>query len=717
MAIHPLLCEGRTPPKGLALHSRSLQDWYDEQLYYCWEGRTIQLDGGRSYHMTGDHYWYNNFTPIQTFYADKLDPNRTIVDFTFPLWSQEDDWVMKQFHEAYKADKMGSMLFTARGYGKTYMVVSIGLKYYYLEVGSHCLLSAAIDDHARPTFEKTEKVMGQLEKNHPLLALKRLNTNEDIIQAGQKQLTAGVWTDEVTSQMEKIVWGNSPGKAKGRRLAVHHWEEVGDHSCPAKLSDCYTASKGSWQVGGVKTCRTFYTGTGGTIKSDQASEMFFNPLAYNIYPVELYQGRKLSMLIDGYRDERTEKGKHAIFLTAISKRGKYWEEDRIDPETGAVLFEAGESDEEGALEDVLLEREAAKEQPDVYNKLVQEFPLTMDEMFRQGGNGEFDRDALGIQKQKLNAGKLHMPGFPDKKKPDRGRLEWVFKNGRKVGVEWQPGMIDGKHEVYIVEHPPMDEKGQLIPMKDAYIAGIDSIDQGVKDSVSGAKRGSKFGMLVKKRQAGIQKVSNLYVCLYLERPDDPDDAFDMSLRILWYYSAHTNFEYTKLAIKPYYRNQRPSEYWRFVLRPKIGNASADPHTQGDLIGTLMTDPVLSYGLKRIKQHIRECIGNILFPQLVQQLIDYTLAEKTKYDLVVAMIMCEIADEDMADRVPTVVKPPQHIDMPVYYEDENGHMQYGVPEGLPVERLTPNAPGTNMGRQYAYSDQESNRRYYLDGTYD
>lgn len=673
---------GRTPPKGLALHSRGLQDWYDEQLYYCIEGRTIN-----GLTLTGDHLWFMNFTPIELFYTNPLtlDPNDLIQEWNYPRYSQEDDYIFKQIREA-EQERMATILFTARGYGKTFLVVSIGLKIYYLEVGSHGIISAAIDDHARPTFEKTKKVMNKLEENHPILSLKRIKDNDDIIQAGEIRIIEGVKKPLITSQLEKIVYGNSAGKSKGRRVRFQHWEEMGDWSCSATLSDCIASSKGTW---GLSNARVFYTGTGGTIKSDQAAEVFFDPLAFGIYPVKPYELRKIMHLVPEYYVEPAtgEEQLQGIFMPALVKRKDFYENERRDAD-GNLVFVAGESDMEGALAEIQKERKLMESKPDLLSKTIQEYPLTAAECFSQGGAGVFDRARLGLQKLRLTSGKIVLPEWmagEDKKPtaPVQGRLEWVKARGtdKVIGVEFIP---DPLGKFFVAEPPPMDARGRTIPMEHAYIGGLDSIDQGLDDSQS--TQGSKLALVIKKRQQGPGVVSNFFCCYYLNRPDDPDDAYEDVLMCLWWYGCRVNLEYTKIGIKNYFRAK--GEYWRFVQRPKIALDTADETKEQSLIGTQMTDKMLAYGISRLKAHLKSYLHLMFFRQMVQQFYDYTFAQKTKYDLVVAAMLAEIADEDMMDLIPRrAAQQVEAVQLPRYYEDANGDMQYGVPEGPGLGELT------------------------------
>jgi hypothetical protein len=111
-------------------------------------------------------------------------------DLDFPLWSQEDDYIFKQFEEA-EQDGKAIFMFTGRGFGKTYMVVSVAGKIYYLIPRSHSVISGSLDDHASETFSKLKSGMTGLEIVHPTLFYNRLTDNTELIKSGYYEYIDG----------------------------------------------------------------------------------------------------------------------------------------------------------------------------------------------------------------------------------------------------------------------------------------------------------------------------------------------------------------------------------------------------------------------------------------------------------------------------------------------------------------------------------------------
>ena len=72
-----------------------------------------------------------------------------------------------------------------------------------------------------------------------------------------------------------------------------------------------------------------------------------------------------------------------------------------------------------------------------------------------------------------------------------------------------------------------DEDGLVL--KNLYVAGIDSIDQGSGDS-STSTDVSDFCIVIKKRIYGLQEAK--YVAIYKDRPRDIREAYDVAMKLL-----------------------------------------------------------------------------------------------------------------------------------------------------------------------------------------
>lgn len=612
------------------MFSQDNLDWYKEQKQRCFEGFSFRGD-----HFTGDQWWYYNFNPML---VAKLDKNGSPTDHfetMYPYWSQEDDYLFKQIEEA-RQEGLGVMLMTGRGYGKTYLVLSIGAKGFYLIKEFHGVISASGDDHADETWKKFANSIPAINRCHPTLALDLLADNPKELIAGEKIFENGKWNTIVRSFMEKIVYDKKPGKTKGRRLNYQEFEEIGDWGGAATLKECIAASEGSWKVGKTKKCREFYTGTGGTILSDQAKEVFHNPLAYGIYKVRTHDKRPT-----------------AIFIPSYKKFGGFWEKTGISDEIGAKAY----------LEDKRQEK-LTDTDPTAYNKFIQEYPFTIDEMFMKRGGNRFDQKFLATQITMLEE-------FPEKQQGKWATLHWKRKDGEIIGVEIE---YNSNGKVWILEEPKINpETGR--PWSRLYVGGYDGIDVGQQDTASGI--GSQGALSIKKRFARhVEGWNNAYVCHYFDRPKDIDEFFETSFQIMVLYGAITNIEDSKRGIVGYLKGKKGLAY--LMKRPRLTLAGLpDVDKESMLIGTTPTTKNFEYGENFTVTYIKEYGPNLQCLPVLRYLRDFTMEERGKFDVPVSIFMAEIADDEFMDK--PIEEPPKDFSLEKqigYYTDQYGKKRWG-----------------------------------------
>jgi len=535
----------------------------------------------------------------------------------------------------------------------TYMILSILAKYYYLKPESHNVISASHSGHADEAFAKMLRMLQAIESIHPTLALARLKDRNDEVMSGYETTIDGVKQQRgPMSRIEKVIYGDNPGVTRGSRPDTFLMEEIGDwRGGKGNLKECYAASLGSWRIGSQFKTRLFMIGTGGSVTSDQAKDIFTKPEAYNLLAVD---------------DFALKAGKkHAIFIPSHYLFG------------GAGWERTGVNNNEWAREFLEKERELKKDDPELYNKFVSEFPFTVEEVFKKSGTNIFHQRNIGKQWMDIIQGADHIIT------PEKGFLEWKrSKSGKIVGVEWA---ANPNGNVEIVEHPYRGKNGKTV-FTDLYVAGIDSIDQGQLDSTSNKDR-SSLAMLVKKRVVDgeyFNQTSNLYVAKYIGRSLDVRDDYEEALKLAMYYNAKVNVEYTKIGIVQYFRERK--QWHLFMKRPAIAKSNAGSHDsiflqrvrEQNLIGTTTTPTVIDYGDGKIKEYTRDFAHQIFFSDLLEQLRDYQREDRTKYDLVIAMALCEIADEDMLGEP----GKPQGLDTDEfqefgYYIDEYGRKKFGT----------------------------------------
>ncbi len=781
--------EARTPPP-VALDSAENLEWYAEHLKRCIYGYEYQ-----GIRITGDMYWFLNFTPFMIALKDEYGEVTTNFDMHLPYFSYQHDYIFKLIEEAHSLGK-GFMMMGGRGYGKTYMVLSILAKQYYLKPNSYGIVSASHSGHSKEAFGKLKDMLLGIDSVHPTLALARLVDTQFSVKSGYEVNIDGVKQEQgPMSRLQQVIYGDNAGVTRGSRPDVQLLEEcmapgtkvlmgnhkykniedveegdivvtggfrkravgrvthgdaemfevtqdignsyivngahklhlsyfnefgeevranipvnefikrddksefygvrvdkkrtkikiksvgpgsyhgftiIGDlpedhtfilsdgtitHNCgdwstgKADLKSCINASRGSWRVGGIFKCRVFLIGTGGSVATDQAKDIFTKPDAYDLLSV----------------DDFTLKAghKHAVFIPSHYLYG------------GAGWERTGVNNNEEAKRVLTEERRVKEDDVESHNKFVQEFPFTVEEVFKKSGTNIFHQRNIAKQWSDIQFGADHVV------KEEVGFLEWRrSKAGKIIGVEWAK---NPNGNIQIIEHPYHGKsKKEIYP--DLYVMGVDSIDQGQLDSTTNKQR-SSLAALVKKRIVDgeyFQQTSNLYVAKYIGRSLDVRDDYEECLKLTMYYSAKINIEYTKIGIVQYFRERK--QWHRFIKRPAIAKNTAGSgelaHIQKlreqTLIGTTVAPNVIDYGDGKIKEYTRDHCHLIFFAELLEQLRDYQREDRTKYDLVIAMALCEIADEDMLGA------PARANDADTrgfeefgYYTDAKGKKKFGV----------------------------------------
>ena len=80
----------------------------------------------------------------------------------------------------------------------------------------------------------------------------------------------------------------------------------------------------------------------------------------------------------------------------------------------------------------------------------------------------------------------------------------------------------------------------------------------------------------------------------------------------------------------------------------------------------------------IADYVEDYCHNIWFIEILNQLNKYTDENKGKFDLVAAMAMAEIADEELNGIIPKSNKPiSQDFQDIGYYKDEKGYTRFGI----------------------------------------
>lgn len=648
-----------TMPRGTKTH----KDWWTEEMRRCKEG--FEHNG---YRITGDHYFFLNYYSLQKLTnVTKAGEGRDVGRPDF--WSKHYEY----FHYIEICEILGKdvIAFKSRGVGFSEIAVCLGVRPYTTTKNYSAVYIAFSDGLLEPTLSK---VWDQLEwlNQETEGAFKRIRQKID---TNMRKRASTVNSEKMESghmaELQGIVVDNSR-KLRGRRIDRLVFEESGSNPI---LTETYNKGQALVELVGKKIGTRIVFGTGGDTGPALAGleKMFLNPETFNGLP---------------YRHNYTTDGQYILtgfFLPAFSCVVDY-----LDEETNTrvpCMDHRGVTDQTRAKAYYERKRVELRPFPQELMDYCAEYCFFPEEALSKQGQNDFNQARLAQQYTDIKVLKI----VPE---PERGRFFWEYESGNSdtiVGVKWVPDTYATKTpgEVFITEHPMTEETDfGLMPIKNLYCAGTDSIDHGQEDSVVGDK-GSKFAITVKKRRFGTS--GDRYVCKYIERPQDVRIAYTTAAQILWYYGCKTNLEDTKISFRTWLREKKLDK--RFLMqRPNF--ALAEGKRNDNLWGTPGSEKMIRHGLALVKDHIEDFCQNIWFIDMVIQLQKFSYEAKGLFDIVMAMVYTEIADEDMYD---LKIQKPDLINKTWrnvgWFINDKGYKEFGEIPGQ--DNLNPNIFGKQL----------------------
>lgn len=428
---------------------------------------------------------------------------------------------------------------------------------------------------------------------------------------------------------------DNPRKVRGARCDRLMFEEFGSN--PVSRTS-WTQGTALVEIGGVRRGIKIGWGTGG----DQGpaltglSEIFSDPKANNVLPYRNFYSSDGTVQYTGFfipaytfmlgSDYTDHRG-----VTNIEKAKKYYEEQRA-AKSGKSLLE-----------------------------YCSEYCFTPAEALLRQGDNIFDAIAIS---DRITQIRIHKMGV----KPRRVALLWDKSEGdetlNKVKVY---DKVDSN--ILIYEEPILDDKD---PYKNLYVAGIDSIDQGTEDSAT-QKDVSDFCIVIKRRAYGLKEPK--YVAVYKERPRDIRFAYDNAMKLLTWYNCKALLEHTKISILTYFKSKKKDNL--FMKRPK-SSLSDIKRGNSQMIGVPATETIIKHGLELINTYVNDYCYTIDSDMILEQLLNYSYENKRKYDIVAAMGMAEIADEELMGFNP---KPAHSVEKEWkdfgWFINSKGYKQFGV----------------------------------------
>lgn len=446
---------------------------------------------------------------------------------------------------------------------------------------------------------------------------------------------------------------DKPSKLRGDRVDLLLFEESGSNP---NLLTTYIQSTALVEILGNKFGIRVVWGTGGDQGAlEGLKKMFFNPEGYQALP---------------YHHNYTQNGEYAdtgFFIPAFTfvAREGYIDERGVTNITKAKEYYNNKN--------------LAIEDPQAQIKDRAEFCFTPEDALALDGDNLFDRVILTSQKALIE---LHKAG----PHLDVGTMEWdLVGNIQKAeaiqGVHFKP---DPKGHVIILEHPVKNEKGES--PKNMYVAGIDGIDLGQEDTSKETRDPSKFAVVIMKRLQGIEEPQ--IVAIYKDRPQKLREAHLQTLRLLWYYNCQAVLESTRVSLLTFFREWNLEN--RFLMR-RPSSCLSDQHSLSKQFGAPATEAIIRHQIELIQQFVLDYGHKIWHIDLVNEMLDYKYDNKGKFDLIAALGMCMLGDEELTLRGMTPKferEQDKKIKLFGYWTDERGIRHKGViPDKQPTRPIS------------------------------
>lgn len=636
--------------------SKRWDAFWDEQYIRCKYGMT-----SHGYTITGDNYFFLNFYQLPVVDMDKASGEGTNEGFPVFFASQ---YMFFHYLQMCRVLHKNAALMKARSIGFSEINASLAARLYTTIKKSRTMITCFKDTYLNGTFSKLDHALTFINTNADGFFKPRLTDKALEKKSGYQVKIDGQFTDFGWRSVVIGINGSKPSNIRGDRVDLLIYDEAG--SWP-DLTTAVVQGQELCEVQGVPRGIMLFGGTGGDFGPplEGLKKIYYNPRAFKILP---------------FRHKWTQDGttiESGFFLPYFLQS--------LNPEYMDSRGVCNQTEYKKVLQE---ERNNLLAVPEDYLKKCAERCWNAEEAFTLEGQNKFNKMKIADQLAKI---RLHKIG----PRPQVGTIDYTYKSNKHSleninGFRWL--LNSGK--VQILEHPVWSDlyKEQIekqkreaeeqgidfeapvyTEMNDLYVAGIDGIDIGAAQTSKETRDPSDFCIVIKRRAFGLNEPQ--YVAMYKDRPQNIREAYKIAMCMCRYYNCRINIEATRVGMITWARENKCLQY--FMKRPRATLTDIKYGTTKQY-GTPATKTIIEQQTDLIADYVEDYGHNIWFEDMLVQLNGYNDENKTKFDIIAALGMVELADQELSGRQPTKVdKEVEEFQDYGYYINDKGYREFGV----------------------------------------
>lgn len=636
--------------------SKRWDAFWKEQYTRCKYGMT-----SHGYTITGDNYFFLNFYQLPVVDMNKASGEGTNESFPVFFASQ---YMFFHYLQMCRVLHKNAALMKARSIGFSEINASLAARLYTTIKRSRTMITCFKDTYLNGTFSKLDHALTFINTNADGFFKPRLIDKALEKKSGYQVKIDGQFTDFGWRSVVIGINGSKPSNIRGDRVDLLIYDEAGSWT---DLTTAVVQGQELCEVQGVPRGIMLFGGTGGDFGPplEGLKKIYYNPKAFKILP---------------FRHKWTQDGttiESGFFLPYFLQS--------LNPEYMDSRGVCNQTEYKKLLQE---ERNNLLAVPEEYLKKCAERCWNAEEAFTLEGQNKFNKMKIADQLAKI---RLHKIG----PRPQVGTIDYTYKSNKHSlenidGFRWL--LNSGK--VQILEHPVWSDlyKEQIekqkreaeeqgidfeapvyTEMNDLYVAGIDGIDIGAAQTSKETRDPSDFCIVIKRRAFGLNEPQ--YVAMYKDRPQNIREAYKIAMCMCRYYNCKINIEATRVGMITWARENKCLQY--FMKRPRATLTDIKYGTTKQY-GTPATKTIIEQQTDLIADYVEDYGHNIWFEDMLEQLNGYNDENKTKFDIIAALGMVELADQELSGRQPTKVdKEVEEFQDYGYYINDKGYREFGV----------------------------------------